>query len=116
MCWQGPCDCFRSRSGRSYFTTSNPSSDQNLSLFFTLHFDSMSITLAQMKIGNPSGNVGTSGTIRYYSSLDFTASDGVKYKGGRLDSENFFLSNTWSVSGGGLNVSAARPSPSPYKR
>src|ERR1041384_6970097 len=112
MCWQGPCDCFRSRSGRSYFTTSNPSSDQNLSLFFTLHFDSMSITLAQMKIGNPSGNVGTSGTIRYYSSLDFTASDGVKYKGGRLDSENFFLSNTWSVSGGELIVPALADFPS----
>jgi hypothetical protein len=63
-------------------------------------------TLAEMRIGNPSGNLAASGTVRYYSDRDFTAPDGVKYKGGRLDSRNFFLSNTWSVSGGDLIVPA----------
>lgn len=66
----------------------------------------MSTTLAEMKIGNPSPNVATSGTVRYYTNKDFTGLDGVKYKAGTLDSRNFFLTNTWSVSGGDLIVPA----------
>jgi lysophospholipase L1-like esterase len=68
-------------------------------------------TLDAMQISNPTANIGTSGTVRYYADGDFTASGGTQYMGGGLDSTDYFLSNTWSVTNGILTVpSIAVPS------
>lgn len=63
----------------------------------------MTTTLSQFIVGNPSGNVSTSGTIRYYSNIDFTVGD-VQYKKGGMDSPDFFLDNTWTKVGSQLVV------------
>lgn len=66
----------------------------------------MITTLAEMTIGNPASNVGVSGTVRYYASADFTDTDGTLWKGGAIDSKNYFLSNTWTLVSGEIVVPA----------
>ena len=64
----------------------------------------MTTTLAEMRIGNPSANVGTSGLIRYYASKEFITLEGIRYKAGVPGSADYFMLNSWTKVGTDLVV------------